>query len=132
MNTTDTTTTAKLKDAKGHIHFDGDKGWMVGETVIDPNTTTASAQPDNARTMTGLIRTTKGGAITLNEKHGISASYAVATVGDLPPSEIFYAFAKLKGGRRLQFFLNRETGLVVVDVIDKNEKGGREILRHTV
>jgi len=93
---------------------------------------TASAQPENVRTMTGLIKTAKGGAITLNEKHGVSASYAVATVGDLPASEILYAFAKLKGGRRIQFFLNRETNLVVVDVIDKNEQGGREILRRTV
>ncbi len=46
MNTSDTTTPG-LKDAKGHIHFDKDKGWMVGETVIDP--TTASAQPENVR-----------------------------------------------------------------------------------
>lgn len=84
------------------------------------------------KTMTGLVRTNKGGAITLNEKHGVSASYAVATVGNLPPSEIFYGFAKLKDGRRIQFFLNRETNLVVVDVINKRETGGNEIIRRFV
>ena len=73
--------------------------------------------------------TPQGGAVKLNTKHGVWASYCVAQVGDLPPSEILYAGAKLKDGRRVQFFLNRETGLVVVDVIDKNGKGGVEILR---
>lgn len=75
--------------------------------------------------------TKKGGAVELNKGHGVWASYAVATAGDLPPSEILLVGAKLKDGRRVQFFLNRETGLIVVDVIDKNEKGGCEILRKT-
>jgi hypothetical protein len=76
--------------------------------------------------------TAKGGAVELNKEHGVWASYAVATAGDLPPAEILYAGAKLSDGRRIQFFLNRETNLVVVDVIDKNGKGGVEILRRNL
>jgi hypothetical protein len=74
----------------------------------------------------------QGGAVKLNAKHGVWASYSVARVADLPASEILYAGATLQDGRRVQFFLNRETGLVVVDVIDKNDKGGVEILRQTL
>lgn len=76
--------------------------------------------------------TEKGGAVELNKDHGVWASYAVATTGDTPPAEIFYAGIKLNSGKRLQFFVNRETGLVVLDVIDKNEKGGCEIVRRTI
>lgn len=74
----------------------------------------------------------QGGAVTFNKKHGAWASYAVGTVGDEPPPEIFYAGLNLKDGRNIQFFVNRETGLVVVDVINKNGKSGTEILRRTV
>ena len=73
----------------------------------------------------------KGGAVRLNEEHGVWASYAVATVGDFPAPEILYAGATLADGRPVQFFLNRETGLIVVDLIDRNERGGRELLRYT-
>jgi hypothetical protein len=71
----------------------------------------------------------KGGAVQFNEAHGAWASYAVASVADMPAPEILYSGARLKDGRAVQFFLNRETGLVVVDVIDKNGEGGNEILR---
>lgn len=77
-------------------------------------------------------KTSKGGAVSFNPKQGVWASYATATVANRPAPEIFYAGAKLKDGRRVQFFLNRETGLIVVDVIDKDEKGGTEILRRTM
>jgi hypothetical protein len=76
--------------------------------------------------------TSKGGSVEFNKSHGVSASYAVVSVGDIPPAEIFYAWLKLPNGKRLQLFVNRETGLVVVDVIDKNDKGGIEILRRNV
>jgi len=76
--------------------------------------------------------TNKGGAAVFNAKHGVWASYAVATAGDLPPPEVFYAGAKLPDGRTVQFFLNRETGLVVVDVLGEDGRGGTEILRQTV
>lgn len=77
-------------------------------------------------------RTKKGGAVTLNKKDGVWASYAVATVGKLPPSELLFAGAKLNDGRRIQFFLNRETNLIVVDVMDASGKGGCELLRKQV
>jgi hypothetical protein len=72
--------------------------------------------------------TAKGGAVKFG-RHGAWASYAVATVGDRPAPEIMYSGATLKDGRQVQFFLNRETGLIVVDLIDKDESGGRELLR---
>ena len=73
--------------------------------------------------------TKKGGAVKLNTRQGVWASYAVATTGDTPPPEVLYAGARLLDGRAVQFFLNRETGLVVVDVVDARGAGGREILR---
>lgn len=33
-------------------------------------------------------------------------------------------------GNTLQVFFNQTTGLLVVDLIDKNEEGGNEIYRH--
>ncbi len=76
--------------------------------------------------------TENGGAVELNKDHGVWASYAVATAGDLPPSEILYANATLKDGRCVQFFLNRETGLIVVDLVAKKGNSGIELLRATV
>lgn len=76
--------------------------------------------------------TPKGGAVEISKPHGVWASYAVATVGKAPPAEILYAGATLKDGRRVQFFLNRETSLVVVDVIAADDTGGVEILRKKV
>jgi hypothetical protein len=74
-------------------------------------------------------QTKKGGSVRLNEKHGVWASYAVAGVAGLPPSDIFYAGATLANGRQVQFFLNRESGLVVVDVMARHGHGGNEVLR---
>jgi hypothetical protein len=77
-------------------------------------------------------KTRKGGSVELNKKHGVWASYSVARAGTCAPAEILYAGAKLKDGRRVVFFLNRETGLVVVDVVDRSDKSGIEILRRNV
>jgi len=74
----------------------------------------------------------KGGAVTFNAKHGVWASYAVAGLGGENPPQLFYSGIKLPDGRRVQLFVNRETGLVVVDVIDKGGKGGCEIVRRNV
>ena len=74
-------------------------------------------------------QTKKGGSVQLNERHGVWASYAVAGVGGLPPPEILYAGATLTNGRQVQFFLNRESGLVVVDVMARHGHGGNEVLR---
>lgn len=43
-----------------------------------------------------------------------------------------YAWQDLPDGRSLQFFVNVQTGLVVVDLIDADEEGGTEILRRNV
>ena len=42
--------------------------------------------------------------------------------------KIYRHTIKLKD-RFLQFFVNEESGLVCVDVIDKDETGGQEVLR---
>lgn len=74
--------------------------------------------------------TTKiGGSVRLNAKHGVWASYAVASVADLPPPEILYAGMTLPNGRQVQFFANRESGLIVVDVVAPEGHGGNEVLR---
>ena len=54
------------------------------------------------------------------------ASYAVVTVGDSPPPELFYAGVSLPFGH-VQFFVNRETGLVTVNTIKRGQKGGTEV-----
>lgn len=76
-----------------------------------------------------IARTPKGGAVMFNKQKHVWASYAVAGAADLPRPELLYAGAWLDDGRAVQFFMNRETGLVVVDVIDKRGKSGCEILR---
>ena len=73
--------------------------------------------------------TKNGGSVQINQGHGVWASYAVAGVADLPTPEILYAGATLPNGRLVQFFLNRETGLVVVDIMDPNGRRGNEVLR---
>lgn len=40
-----------------------------------------------------------------------------------------YFHATLDDGRHIQFFVNVETGLLVVDVVDADEQGGVEIMR---
>ena len=77
-------------------------------------------------------QTEQGGAVEFNKDHGIWASYAVATVGDIPPAELFYTGAKLKDGSTITFFLNRESGLIVIDHIHKSGKKGVELLRRKV
>lgn len=74
-------------------------------------------------------QTKEGGSVQINRRHGVWASYAVAGVAGLPPPEILYAGATLANGRQVQFFLNRETGLVVVDVMARHGHGGNEVLR---
>lgn len=77
--------------------------------------------------------TTKGGSVMFNEAHGVWASYAVAGCGDEEPRlELFYAGIKLPDGRNVLLFVNRENGLVVVDVVNKDQHGGIEIFRKKV
>jgi hypothetical protein len=65
-------------------------------------------------------------------KGKVWASYKMSGVVGLPKPDIARMNAELKDGRAVQFFVNRENNLVVVDVINKDEKGGNEILRKTV
>ena len=74
-------------------------------------------------------RTMKGGSVQLNKGHGVWASYAVAGVGDLPRPEILYAGVTMPNGRQVQFFANRESGLVVVDIMAPSNRCGNEVLR---
>lgn len=70
-------------------------------------------------------QTEQGGAVEFNKDHGAWASYGVH-------NGLLYAGVKLSDGRTVQLFVNRESGLVVADVIGKSGKAGREILRETV
>jgi hypothetical protein len=47
-------------------------------------------------------------------------------------SKLFHAGLTMPDGHSMQFFVNRETGLVVVDYAHKNDKGGTELLRKTL
>jgi hypothetical protein len=38
-------------------------------------------------------------------------------------------YADLSDGREVCFFVNKKTGLLVVDIVDADEKGGIEMLR---
>jgi hypothetical protein len=86
----------------------------------------------DGETMNITAKTDGGGAVRLNEKDGVWASYRVAGVSGVPASPLFYAGIQLQDGRSMQFFFNRDTNLVVVDVIDKDANGGVEILRRKV
>jgi hypothetical protein len=65
------------------------------------------------------------------EKKGVWASYGLEGIGK-KSFDIARLNAKLKDGRQLSVFINRENNLLVVDVIDKDEKGGTEIIRKKV
>ena len=74
--------------------------------------------------------TDKGGSVVLNRKHGVMCSYAVAGLGtDDNTSELLYSWITLPSGKQVQFFVNRESGLVVVDIVNKKGTGGNEVLR---
>lgn len=45
---------------------------------------------------------------------------------------IFRAETTTQDGHSVQFFFNRETNLLVVDIVHKNERGGNEVLRQTL
>ena len=72
----------------------------------------------------------RGGAVAFEP--GVWASYAVATAGDLPPPPCLTASVALADGRTVQVFVNRDTGLTTVDVVDKRGTGGVEVFRRIV
>jgi hypothetical protein len=73
--------------------------------------------------MTIQYKTEKGGCVELIHAHGVWISYAVSK------PELLYCGITLPNDRQVQFFVNRETGLMVVEVIAPDRRGGNEILR---
>ena len=43
-----------------------------------------------------------------------------------------HAYVKLPDGRTVSLFVNIETNLVVLDIVNKNERGGIEVYRRAV
>ena len=80
------------------------------------------------------VETKKGGAVQLSVTPDIWASYAVSglEIDGLPIPELFYASVELPNRKRVQFFVNRKSKLIVVDIINKDGEGGIEILRQTI
>lgn len=48
------------------------------------------------------------------------------------PTECRYRYVSLPDGRTVSLFVNPNTGLIVVDVVAKDEQSGVEILRQNV
>ena len=68
-----------------------------------------------------------GGAVVFNEDSKVFASYEAT---DFKQPTVLLAQIKLNCGKIVQFYANRHTGLVTVDVI--HSFGGEELLRTTV
>ena len=75
--------------------------------------------------------TEAGGSVEFGDKKDAWASYAVAGANGEPPPEHFYAGIKLKNGKRISLFVNRETGLVVLDAAS-SAKSNVELVRKMV
>jgi len=60
----------------------------------------------------------------INKEHKVYASYHSYCNNNL-----FHSGITLPNGRSVTFFVNRETGVVVVDIVAKNGKSGNEVLR---
>lgn len=71
--------------------------------------------------------TDEGGLVELNKKHAVWASYA--SVDGMPGNQLFRAGIALNNGKSVQLFVNRETGLVVLDLISKDGVSGTELIR---
>jgi hypothetical protein len=81
------------------------------------------------------VNTKNGGAVEFCDKPLVWAAFYYDGLGTGKRKlnkDLLFAHADLNDGRRVSFFLNRATGLVVVDVIDKTDEGGVEILRRVV
>ena len=94
---------------------------------------TATAQPNAARQLSEsggsgkqcmAIRTYTGAAYPEEQK----------TMNTMTPSKnpIRREHVTLKDGRIVSLFVNRDTNLIVLDIVDANEKGGIEVYRHNV
>jgi len=79
-----------------------------------------------------LVKTGLGGSVELNAEHGVTVSYGVANVGFSKPAECLYVYMTMPNGRKVQLFLNRQTGLLVVDAVRADEQGGNECVRMNI
>ena len=68
------------------------------------------------------------GQVVLHKRHSVTASYGPVQ-GDGWKNYLFHSGVNLPNGRRVAFFVNRETGVVVVDIIAKSGNRGNEVLR---
>jgi hypothetical protein len=66
-----------------------------------------------------------GGAVLFNSARAAWASFNVHP-------GLFYTGVKLPDGRRVTTFVNTETGLICVDVIDKGGNSGTEVFRRVI
>ena len=77
-----------------------------------------------------------GAGISFYKKRHVSASYTYrglkSSDGNVWHADILRAGATLNNGQHVEFFLNRATGLVVVDVLRKGGRSGMELLRQTI
>lgn len=53
-------------------------------------------------------------------------------IGKTPEPSIVHHTITLHDGRIVSLFVNRDTNLVVLDIVDTNERGGFEVYRRTV
>ena len=52
--------------------------------------------------------------------------------GETLSPELHHVWIPLKNGKSLQFFVNEDTGLVVLDVVNKRGNGGCEYVRRVI
>lgn len=52
--------------------------------------------------------------------------------GETLSPELHHVWVPLKNGKSLQFFVNEDTGLVVLDVVNKRGNGGCEYVRRVI
>lgn len=57
-----------------------------------------------------------------------------ASIGDFrePLGALVNMYVPLDDGRMVSLFVNRDTNLIVLDVVDANERGGVEVYRRNV
>jgi hypothetical protein len=65
----------------------------------------------------------------IDNEHGITTTYYHVDFSDGKRNHLLHCSAKLPNGKTVTFFVNRDTNLVVVDIIAKNGKSGNEVLR---
>lgn len=77
-----------------------------------------------------VCETPEGGTAEIGKD--LTVSYKVVSVADEPAMDIAYVWMKMPDGRRLEVFINRESGLVVCDIQEKRGLCGNEFVRRTI